>query len=83
MVTGKFGGKGNKQSLFLIYLDAVSVSNSSKATRVPEPVAQGQAPQAAGPGMPPNMPALTMRDLEFVIKFTEVLQDSPCSHLLM
>ena len=73
-----------QQTLFLLYLDAVSVANSKRA------VQQGAAPAAAAaqaaaqaPGqqqqqpqqaqaltaLPPNMPDFTVRDLQFVLTF--------------
>ena len=73
---GKFGGGGGnpgggkaqaKQSLFLIYLDAVSITNESR------PAAAEQAAGTAllgAPGMPQG--GFTPRDLDFIVKFTEV-----------
>lgn len=71
------GGNGQKQQqkqgLFLIYLDAVSLEANRRAMRGTE----GEAQPSAGPdgvlsGLPPGVPGFTIRDLQFIVKFSQV-----------
>jgi hypothetical protein len=81
ITAGAPGGKNKgqaKQSLFLIYLDALSVVNSKRATKdAPQQQAEQQqqfeqqlqlVPELSSAA--PNMQDFSIKDLQFVLTFT-------------
>lgn len=59
-----------------MYLDAVTLQNCSGAAAGRQNKQQLQQPQQSGPGpqpgLPPSMAGFTQRDLQFIVKFTQV-----------
>lgn len=78
-------GKNNKQSLFLIYLDAASIVNNKRAVKQPDQslttdsagcssfgCGQQQQAQLALASLPPNVPDFSVRDLQFILTLTGI-----------
>lgn len=70
--TGGKSGKGpaGKQSLFLLYLDAISVVNQQAAGRQAAAPEQVEQPNDHLPAA--QATTFTLRDLQFIVKFAQV-----------
>eukprot|EP00775_Hariotina_reticulata_P012205 gene12205-12342_t len=83
--------QGTKQSLFLIYLDALSVVNNKRAIKTAQQEDQPDPQQALQEQVQlhrqlaasaPNMPDFTVKDLQFILTFTEAYEGDQLRQLV-